>query len=382
MIFDSFSIYEYQQYLWMISSFLLACLVFLLFVQWWQVLSLFLSRNEEEKTKILNELTKRYEITFTSLVVFGWSMFAIFPLFYSTSFWWAYFVWFAILFLFIIEWVSFKYRKKVSNFLWSKTYEIFLFLNWLFAPLLLWIAVATFFTGSNFVVEKWNILWMGESAYAISSWTSSFHWLEALWNNSQWAFITNISLGISIVLATIVLACLNLMKNIDNTCIYLRAKKTLYFVFPAFLVFFLIFLFKLFTISGFAYDPITKEIFMEPYKYLNNFIEMPQFGILFLSGVILFATWVITWIFQKDKISFWISGFGIIFVVFSLLSSVWLNNTVFYPSLDLQYGLTIENASASLYTLEIIAYSSLFLPFVIFYITYVWTTLTKVDIKH
>ena len=380
-MFSSFSLYDFQQYLWIIVSFIWACLVFMLFVQWWQVLSLLLSNNEKEKTKILNIVGKRYEITFTALVVFWGSMFAVFPLFYSTSFGWAYYVWFALLFLFIIEWVSFKYREKVSNFLWHKTYEVFLFLNGLLAPLLLWVAVGTFFTWANFIVEKQNMLWVGESSYAISQWTSPFHGLEALWNMNQWAFITNISLWFTLVFASIILAILNLMKNMNKTALYKRAQKFLYYVVPPFLIFFLIFVFKLLTIDGFAYDPITGDVFMEPYKYLNNFLEIPQFWVLFLAWVLAFVWGIILWIMDKKKIAFWVWWVGLLFVTFCLLSIAWLNYTVFYPSLtDLSYGLTIENASSSLYTLTVISYSTFFIPFVFMYVSYVWGSLTKIKV--
>ncbi len=382
-MFDTFTLYDFQQYLWMIVSFIWACLVFMLFVQWWQVLSLILSKNEKEKTEILNIISKRYEITFTALVVFGWSMFAVFPLFYSTSFGWAYFVWFAILFLFIIEWVSFKYRTKMSNFLWSKTYEIFLFLNWFLAPLLLWVAVATFFTGSNFLVEKQNLIAIWEWSLTISSWTSPFHGLEALWNNFQWAYITNIALWMTLVFSSLILAALNLIKNVSKRKnIYKRAKKSLFLTVPVFLLFFLTFLFKLLTIKWFAYDPITKEVFLESYKYLNNFIDMPQFGILFLVWVLSFVAWIVFWYFDKGRLWFWMSWVWLLFVAFCLLSISWLNYTVFYPSLtEFSNWLTIENASSSLYTLTIISYSTFFIPFVFMYISYVWSSLTKVTVE-
>ncbi len=382
-MFDAFTLYDFQQYLWMIVSFIWACLVFMLFVQWWQVLSLILSKNEKEKTEILNIISKRYEITFTNLVVFGGSMFAVFPLFYSTSFWGAYYVWFAILFLFIIEWVSFKYRTKMSNFLWNKTYEIFLFLNWFLAPLLLWVAVATFFTWSNFLVEKQNLIAIWEWSLTISSWTSPFHGLEALWNSSQWAYITNISLGMTLVFSSLILAALNLIKNVSKRKnIYKRAKRSLYFSVPVFLLFFLIFIFKLLTIDWFAYNPSTKEIYLEAYKYLNNFIEMPQFWILFLIWVVSFVSGIVLWYFDKGRVWFWTSWVWLLFVAFCLFCISWLNNTVFYPSLtEISHWLTIENASSSLYTLEIIAYSTFFIPFVFMYISYVWSSLTKVVVE-
>lgn len=321
---------------------------------------------------MLNTVGKRYEITFTSLVTFGGAFFAVFPLFYSTSFGGAFFVWFAILFLFIIEGVSFKYRKKVGNFLGKKTYEIFLLLNGIGVPLLIGVAVATFFTGANFHVEKTNLL----AGNTVSVWGSAWHGLEALWNPLQGAWLTNISFGVAIVLLTTILASLNIIKNINDNELVARARKYLLPSTLAFLVFFLFFLFKILTIDGFAYDSVTGIISVEEYKYLHNLLEMPFVTAVFVHGVLLVVIGIVLGYFTKFRRAFWFSALGTFFVALCLLLFVGWNNTVFYPSLtDLQSSLTIENASSSRYTLIAIAYASLLAPVVLAYISWVWNKL-------
>lgn len=377
-MFETLSYLQLQQYWWILVSILGSLLVFLLFVQGWQVLSILLAKNEKERTFILNSVWTKYDLTFTTLVTFWWAFFASFPLFYSTSFGWAFWVWFAILFLFILEWVSFKYRTKAQNFLWTKTFNIFLFLNGLLAPLLLWVAVATFFTGSNFIVNKNNFVDLGGSSMYISSWTSPFHWLEALWNVKQLAFITNISLWLSVLFLSIVLALLYITHTIKSKPLVARARKALIPYTFVFLVFFLTFVWKLLTIDWFAYDPTTMHVSMEAYKYLNNFLEMPIVLWLFLLWVIMVLIWIVAWILWKCKRPFWVSALGTILVVFSLFVVAWFNNTSFYPSLyDLQSSLTIQNASSSIYTLTVMGYVSLLIPFVLAYIIRVWRILNR-----
>lgn len=377
-MFENLSTLALQQYLWFIVSFIWAILVFLLFVQWWQVLAILLAKDEDEKTEILNEVGKRYEMTFTSLVVFWWSFFAVFPLFYSTSFGGAFFVWFALLFLFIVEWVAFKYRKKVSNFLWTKTYEAFLLLNWIWAPLLLWVAVATFFTWANFTVAKTNLVSVWDWSLAVSTWNSAFHWFEALWNTNQLAFLTNISFWLAIVLLSTILAALRVMKNIDDKKLSERARKSILPLSIAFLVFFLFFVFRLVTIDWFAYDPVTWMIFMEQFKYLHNLLALPFVTLLLLIWVVLVLAWIWSGYFKWYKYSFWLAWTWTMWVALALLLLVWYNNTVFYPSLtDLQSSLTIINASSSRYTLVAIAYATLLAPIVLSYVTRVWNALSS-----
>ncbi len=405
-MFESLTTLQLQQYLWAVVWFVWACLVFLMFVQWWQILSLLLSRNEEEKNIILDNASKRYEITFTALVIFGWAMFAVFPMFYSTSFGWAYFVWFTLLFLFIIEWVSFKYRTKVSNFLWAKTYEILLFLNGLFTPLLLWVVVSTFFTWVNFTVNKVNMLNLWEWSKSITSWDNIFHGYEALWNPVQAAFLSNISLWLALVFLAILMALLNLYKNlqlhpnslsplltspqgrgkeqnIENFPFINRIKRVFPWASGLFLFFFLFYVIRLLFLDWFAYNPETKEVFIESYKYLNNFIQMPLLAWLFILWVLLVLAWILIFQFKRYNRSFWIVWVWVIFVVESLFLLAWFNSTSFYPSLsDLQSSLTIENASSSRYTLVVISYSTLFMPVVLSYIIWVWKQITGIKIEH
>ncbi|MDD3646079.1 MAG: cytochrome d ubiquinol oxidase subunit II [Candidatus Gracilibacteria bacterium] len=377
-MFETLSYLQLQQYWWILVSILGSLLVFLLFVQGGQVLSILLAKNEKERTFILNSVGTKYDLTFTTLVTFGGAFFASFPLFYSTSFGGAFWVWFAILFLFILEGVSFKYRTKAQNFLGTKTFNIFLFLNGLLAPLLLGVAVATFFTGSNFIVNKNNFVDLGGSSMYISSWTSPFHGLEALWNVKQLAFITNISLGLSVLFLSIVLALLYITHTIKSKPLVARARKALIPYTFVFLVFFLTFVGKLLTIDGFAYDPTTMHVSMEAYKYLNNFLEMPIVLGLFLLGVIMVLIGIVAGILGKCKRPFWVSALGTILVVFSLFVVAGFNNTSFYPSLyDLQSSLTIQNASSSIYTLTVMGYVSLLIPFVLAYIIRVWRILNR-----
>lgn len=377
-MFENLSTLFLQQYLWFVVSSIWAILVFLLFVQWWQTLSILFAKDEDEKTEILNEVWKRYEMTFTSLVVFWWSFFACFPLFYSTSFWGAFFVWFTLLFLFIVEWVAFKYRKKVSNFLWAKVYEIFLLLNWIWAPLLLWVAVATFFTWANFTVAKTNLVAIWDWSLAVSTWNSAFHWFEALWNIKQLAFLTNISFWVSLVLLSVILALLRIMKNIDDKKMSARARKTLLPISITFLIFFLFFVFRILTIDWFAYNPSTWFIFMEDYKYLHNFIELPLVSLLFLLGVILVLLWIWTWYFKWYKNSFWYSWIWTMAVALALFLLVGYNNTAFYPSLtDIESSLTIVNSSSSRYTLIASSYATLLAPIVLAYVIRVWKALSR-----
>jgi len=387
-MFHIFSTLQLQQYLWIIVSFVWACLIFLLFVQWLQVLALLLSKKKRESDFILNTSARRYELTFTALVIFWWSIFATFPLFYSTSFGWAFFVWYILLFLFIIEGVSFRYRGELKNFLGRKTYEKFLFINWLLSPFILWVIVSTFFTWANFVIDKENVLNIWEWINSISTWTSSFHWLEALWNTNNNAFLMNISLWITIVLLSILMGLLDLYDSIflesktkilRNKSLIKRINKIFPIVSVAFLLFFLYFFINLMLIDGFSYDSVSKIAFIEQYKYFHNLMEMPVVCILLIIGVTLVISWIALFHFKKYINSFWIVGVGCIYTIESILLLAGLNNTLFYPSLtDLQSSLNIENSSSSRYTLIVISYATIFIPFVIFYISRVWRQLTNI----
>lgn len=358
-----------QQYWWVIISLLGALLVFLLFVQGGQTLIYRLGKNENQRTILVNVLGRKWEFTFTTLVTFGGAFFASFPLFYSTSFGGAYWVWMLILFAFILQAVSYEFRSKPGNFLGKRTFEIFLFVNGLLGTILLGTAVSTFFTGSAFSVNEFNF----------SQWETPVHGLEAALN------IQNLLLGLSVFFLSRTLALLFFLQNIDHEEIIGRARKQLFLDAVPFLVCFLAFLAMLLLKEGFAVKPDTGEVFMEPYKYLHNLLQMPLVAVLLLTGVVLVLLGIGRTAFSFEKCrnnGIWLSGTGTVLTVFSLFLLAGLNNTAYYPStFDLQDSLTIYNSSSSHYTLTAMSYVSLFVPFVMAYIYYTWKVLTskKVD---
>jgi cytochrome bd ubiquinol oxidase subunit II len=364
-MFEKLSLLALQHYWWMIVSLLGSFLVFLLFVQGGQTLIYRLGKNENERTLIVNVLGRKWEFTFTTLVTFGGAFFASFPLFYSTSFGGAYWVWMIILFAFIIQAVSYEFRSKPSNFLGKKTFEVFLIINGVIGTILLGAAVSTFFTGSKFSVNELNF----------SQWETPFHGLEAALN------IQNLALGLAVFFLSRVLAVLYFFKNIDDTTIIERAKKQLIYDAIPFVVFFLIFTGMLLLKNGFAVDPQTNEVFMEPFKYLHNLVAMPVVAILFLAGVVLVLLGIAGNIFNFSRYSekgIWYTGIGTIITVFALFLLAGFNHTAFYPStFDLQSSLTIENSSSSHYTLTAMSYVSLFVPLVLAYIIYAWRAINK-----
>lgn len=372
-----FSILEYsglQHYWWAIVSLLGALLVFLLFVQGGQSLIYSLAKTKEERTVLLNATGRKWELTFTTLVTFGGAFFASFPLFYSTSFGGAYWVWMAILFAFIIQAVSYEYRTKASNFLGTRTFNLFLFINGVLGSLLLGVAVSTFFTGSAFSVNKMNIVRLDLPVMkAISAWETPFHGLEALWTTENLAFIQNIALGLAVFFLARVLAILYFQTSIDYESINRRSKKSLMLNTGLFLVFFLFWLIRLLFIEGFAVHPETREVFMESHKYLHNFLDMPLLTFVMLVGVILVLAGIFINLFKDSKRGIWFTGVGTVLTVWMLLLSVGYNNTAYYPSTyDLQSSLTIANSSSSEFTLLTMSYVSLFVPFVLAYIFFTW----------
>lgn len=382
-MFEQLSHLALQEYWWMIASLLGALLVFLLFVQGGQTLLNTLAKTEDEKSIIINSLGRKWEITFTTLVTFGGALFASFPLFYSTSFGGAYWVWMAILFAFIIQAVSYEYRKKKNNFLGSKTYETFLMINGVVATLLLGVAVSTFFTGSMFSVDKTNLVNLASSKMpVISSWETPFHGLEAVWTTAHLAFLQNLALGLSVFFLARVLALLYFQNNIDNDSIIKRTRKPLINNSAAFLAFFLFWLIRLMFIDGFAVNPTTKKVFMEPNKYLINLINMPVVLILLLVGVVLVLYGLFVAIMKKKDNGIWFSGTGTVLIILSLFFIAGFNNTSFYPStFDLQSSLTIENSSSSHFTLAVMSYVSLMVPVVVAYIWYAWRAMDKKKIS-
>ncbi|HOL74379.1 MAG TPA: cytochrome d ubiquinol oxidase subunit II [Bacteroidales bacterium] len=364
-MFEQLSYNALQGYWWLIISVLGASLVFMMFVQGGQSLIYSLGKKEPQLSLILNAIGTRWDLSFTTLVVFGGAMFAAFPLFYSTSFGGAYWLWMLILFTFILQAVSYEFRNKARNFLGAKTYEWFLFLNGLIGTISLGVAVGTFFTGGNFVHNDMNFV----------SWTTNWHGLEAFAN------IKNLLLGFSIFFLARILAILFLMNRVDDEQLYVKSKKQLLINAAVFLVFFLSFVFAILLGNGYAVDPATQLVYVEKYKYFNNFIELPWLGILFLIGVVLVLLGIATPYLKNKKLEtkgIWFAGFGTFFTVLALFLCLGYNNTVFYPSLvDLQSSLTIHNASSSRYTLIVMSYVSLLVPFVAAYIIYTWRKLLK-----
>ena len=379
-MFESLSLLSLQQYWWLIVSLLGALLVFLMFVQGGQTLIFTLGKSEEERTLLVNLLGRKWELTFTTLVTFGGAFFASFPLFYSTSFGGAYWVWMAILIAFVIQAVSYEYRKKPGNFLGQKTFEIFLMFNGLLGTLLLGTAVATFFTGSAFSVNKMNLLDLTSGNMpVISEWKGPAHGLEAALSP------VNLSLGLAVFFLSRVLAILYFMNRLDHAAIMERLKKQLLYNAIPFLVFFLAFAGWLLLSSGFAVDPKTGIVSMEPYKYLHNLIALPVVAILFVLGVAGVLLGIIRSVARFEKChtkGIWLSGTGTVLTVWALLLLAGFNHTAFYPSnWDLQSSLTIENSSSSHYTLTAMSYVSLLVPFVLAYIWYVWRAIDKKKIS-
>jgi cytochrome d ubiquinol oxidase subunit II len=365
-MFESLSHTALQHYWWLLISLLGGLLVFLMFVQGGQTLLFSIGKDETKRTMLVNALGRKWEFTFTTLVTFGGAFFASFPLFYSTSFSGAYWVWFIILFAFVIQAVAYEFRSRPNNVFGPKTYEIFLFINGLIGTLLIGTAVATFFTGSGFIVNDMNQ----------SQWISPFRGLEAAFN------LHNLSLGLTVFFLARVLGCLYFINTINDEAISQSSIKHLWYNAIPFVFFFLTFTIWLMLRDGFAVDSHTHAVSMEPFKYFTNLIEMPLIAILFVGGVISVLYGIIATLFLKKQNGIWASGAGTIVVVFSLFVLAGFNNTAFYPSsADLQSSLTIENASSSHFTLTAMSYVSLLIPFVAAYIWFAWKAINnkKID---
>jgi len=382
-MFENMSLLTLQHYWFFIVALLGALLIFLTFVQGGQTLIHQLGKTEIERTMIVNTLGRKWELTFTTLVTFGGAFFASFPLFYSTSFGGAYWVWMAILFAFVIQAVSYEYRSKASNLLGQRTYDVFLFINGLLGTVLLGTAVGTFFTGSQFQVEKLNLTNMpSQASTVISQWTGPAHGLEAVLT------FTNVALGLAVFFLSRILGALYIMNSVKSESIFERARKELFISAPLFLVFFLWFLVSILIRKGFAVNPDTGLVFLEPYKYLHNFLQMPVVLIVFLAGVVLVLTGIALALFKKSYKGIWYTGTGTVLAVLGLLLVAGYNNTAFYPAVNwslgegteafnkfMQSSLTIQNSSSSHYTLTAMSYVSLLVPFVLAYIAWVWKSL-------
>ena len=361
--------YEFLQHYWcFIVSLLGAILVFLLFVQGANSVARSLGWTEEGRRLVYNSTGRKWEFTFTTLVTFGGAFFASFPLFYSTSFGGAYWLWMIILFTFVLQAVSYEFQNKIGNFLGPKTFQFFLTLNGIVGPLLLGGAVATFFEGSNFIIEKNNLIDAGAITPIISRWANASHGLDALLN--PWVLV----LGFAVVFLARVLGILYVMNNVNDEDIRSRGSVRLIGAAVPFVVLFVAYLVHLLLKEGFAVSPETGEIFMEPYKYFNNFIEMWYLLILLLIGVVLVLFGIGKTIVSKDYISgIWPAGIGTVLTVLALLLCCAWNNTAYYPSTaDLQSSLTLTNSCSSEFTLRTMFYVSLLVPFVLAYIVYAW----------
>ena len=352
----SLSLENLQIYWWFIVSLLGGLLVFMMFVQGGQSLIFSLGKDELKKDMLINSIGRKWELTFTTLVMFGGACFAAFPLFYATSFGGAYWVWLAILFCFIIQAVSYEYRKKPDNFLGARTYEIFLFINGSLGVILIGMAVSTFFSGSDFVLNEHNFV----------EWKTPFRGLEALSNPYLYL------LGIAMFFLSRIGGCLYLMNNIADGEFIQNARKQLIINTVLFLPFFLGFLAWILTKDGFAYDA-NGVVSLVAYKYAINLIEMPIAGILLLVGVLLVLVGIFQGAFTKSIRGIFAYGVGVTLAVTALFLITGLNGTAFYPSFsDLSSSLTIKNASSSHYTLGVMAYVSLLVPVVLAYIFIVW----------
>jgi len=374
--------YEFLQHYWcFIVSLLGAILVFLLFVQGANSVARSLGYTDEGQRLIYNSTGRKWEFTFTTLVTFGGAFFASFPLFYSTSFGGAYWLWMLILFTFVLQAVSYEFQNKIGNFLGPRTFQFFLTLNGILGPLLLGGAVATFFEGSNFIIEKGNLVnapissdFQSAVSPVISQWANASHGLDALLN--PWVLV----LGFAVMFLARTLGILYVMNNVADEDIRSRGSKRLVGSAIPFLILFVAYLVHLLLKDGYAVDPVTAEIYMEPYKYLHNFLDMWYLLIILLIGVVLVLFGIGKTVLSKNYVKgIWPAGIGTVLTVLSLLlCSAW-NNTAYYPSTaDLQSSLTLQNSCSSEFTLRTMFYVSFLVPFVLAYIIYCWR---KIDAK-
>lgn len=361
-MFENLSLLALQEYWWFIIATLGGLFVFMMFVQGGQTLVYTLGRTQSERDVLINSLGRKWELTFTSLVLFGGALFAAFPLFYAVSFGGAYFVWMGILFSFIIQAVSYEYRKKPNNIFGAKTYEIFLYINGAAGVILIGTAVATFFTGANFVVDEMNL----------SSWTNPAYGLEAVLNpfNLIFAFMLFFLVRMQ--------ASLYFINNINEEHIANRAKISLKMNTILFLIAFAFVALFFVRTDGLSVDIATQIISVEHHKYLHNLLAMPAVLAMILIGAVLVLWSVFITLFRESKKGIWFSGVGTVLVAMGIFLIAGFNNTSYYPSLyDLQSSLTIMNSASSRFTLVTMSYVSLLVPFVLAYIVWAWRTLDK-----
>ena len=364
--------YEFlQQYWWFLISLLGGLLVFLLFVQGGNALIFLAGKTEEERQLIVNSTGRKWELTFTTLVTFGGAFFASFPLFYSTSFGGAYWVWILILITFVFQAVSYEFQSKAGNLLGKNTFRIFLTLNGCLAPLLIGTAVGTFFTGSPFIVNKNAVADIGSPV--ISRWVGEWGGLEAVANPF------NVEFGLMVMFLAVALGALYAINNIADENLDKQLRRSLIYSFGGFLLMLVLVLAQLLTMEGFAINE-QGAVFMESYKYLNNLLEMPAVLVMFLVGAVLLVIGVVlTLVKPKYVRGIWLAGPGTVLAVMAIFMLAGYNNTAYYPSsADLQSSLTLSNSSSSEFTLTCMATVSLIIPLVVAYIAYFWR---KMDIK-
>ena len=363
--------YEFlQNYWWFLIALLGGLLVFLLFVQGGNALIFLAGRSEADRQLIVNSTGRKWELTFTTLVTFGGAFFASFPLFYSTSFGGAYWVWVLILVTFVLQAVSYEFQSKAGNILGKTTFRIFLTINGCLAPLLIGTAVGTFFTGSDFYVDKNAV--SDIASPVISRWGSTWHGLEAIANPF------NVEFGLMVLLLTISLGALYLINNVDSERLVAQLRHSLIIAFACFLVMFLVVVYHLVTMEGFAVDA-AGAVVMEKGKYLHNLLAMPAVRVLLLVGAVLLVVGVVATVVRKNFTrGIWLAGPGTVFAVMALFMIVGYNNTAYYPSTaDINASLTIANSSSSEFTLRAMAIVSLIIPFVLAYIAYFWRQMDK-----
>ena len=366
--------YEFlQQYWWFLVSLLAGLLVFLLFVQGANSMILWIGKSEDERQLMVNSTGRKWELTFTTLVTFGGAFFASFPLFYSTSFGGAYWVWMLILVTFVFQAVSYEFQNKVGNVLGKNTFRVFLVINGLLGPLLIGTAVGTFYTGSHFIVDKGAVA--DACMPVISRWCTEWGGLEAV------ATPFNVVFGLMLMFLAICLGSLYMINNIANQNLNMKIRRELRPVFACFLVTFIFVVYKLTTMYGFAVDT-DGYVFLMKGKYLQNFIDMPIVLALFLVGALLVVAGILLTLLKPDfRRGIWFAAPGTVFAVMALFMVAGYNGTAYYPSMaDLQSSLTIYNSSSSEFTLKTMSVVSLIIPVVVAYIAYFWYNMDKKSI--
>jgi cytochrome d ubiquinol oxidase subunit II len=358
-----------QNYWWFLISLLGGLLVFLMFVQGANLHLGNRTLSELQKRMILNSTGRKWELTFTTLVTFGGAFFASFPLFYSTSFGGAYWVWVLILITFVFQAVSYEFQNKKENLIGSQPFRVFLMINGILAPLLIGTAVGTFFTGSDFTVNKVAIT--DPSAPVISSWGNNWHGLEAVTEYHA------LLLGCTLVFLTSILGALYVLNNVDDDAIHAQMRRSIKLSILPFLAFFLSWTLILLVRQGYAVDE-AGVVSLEKFKYLHNFLQMPVVLVMCLLGVVLVLWGIFQGGYTKSRSGIWPAGIGTVLVVMAVFFVAGYNGTAYYPSCtDLQSSLTIRNSSSSQFTLQVMFWVSLLIPFVLAYIVYAWRQMDK-----